>query len=135
MGLLRGAHLALVGHNEASARTRQLMDAAAALGARLALLDRRILDGADAKGGQDALRLLGRLYAGLDCDVADPALVARVAAESGLRVSTLVTEGTPSAALIDQLASEADAAAATPAGSRAILLQAGLLAFFGGDRT
>jgi hypothetical protein len=129
-GLLQGLHLGLVAHHSTSPLTQQLVDAAAALGARAAVLDASLLQSPATGGGRDAARVLNRLYAGLDCDVADAAAVAGLARRSGLPVSTLVTAGTPSADLLQQLDLEAEGA--TPAADRqTALLQAGLLAYFG----
>jgi len=131
-GLLRGAQIGLVGHDGRAARTRTLTQAALELGARVSLLEREAL----VAGGHapEAVRLLGRLYDGLDCDSADAGYLDWLAAESGLPVTSLVTPGSASALALAGLEGTPAAAAFGAAERPLRLLQAGLLVAFGARR-
>lgn len=134
--LLRGFQLGLIGHDAQTPATRELSAAAAALGANVSLLGEPSLLSPTAPGAREAVRLLGRLYEGLDCQHGDADLAAWLEAESGLPVASLVRAGGPCAIALERFAAEEPAVAQWPDGERAArLLQTALLACFGQRRS
>jgi ornithine carbamoyltransferase len=130
--LLRGTQLGLVGHDGRAARTRMLVQAALDLGARVSLLEQDAL--APSAEATEAARLLGRLYDGIDCDSTDAAMLAWLAEQSGLPVTALVTPGSATVQLLASLQAAPEATVFAASERPLRVLQAALVAAFGGRR-
>lgn len=129
--LLAGLHVGFVGHPGAAPGTRQLVESSLELDAHAALLDAGIVADPAADGERDAAHLLGQRDAGLDCTVANIAQVAELARRSGLPVRALIRPGSVCAVMLDHLGAGSDGILPTEANRHSVLLQAGLLEFFG----
>jgi ornithine carbamoyltransferase len=86
---LRGKHVALLSDTPHSANALVFADAVTALGASLSMVPSQGARLEDPLQGAAAARMLGRLYDAVGCDAADPALLTRLARESGVPVLNL----------------------------------------------
>jgi ornithine carbamoyltransferase len=86
---LRGKHVALLSDNPRSATALAFADAVTALGASLSVIPSQGARIEDPLQGTAAARMLGRLYDAIGCDASDPAVLAKLARESGVPVLNL----------------------------------------------
>ncbi len=122
--LLRGRNLALlceVGHSAEAARFQR---AATGLGAHVAQVRPSLTDLSTRQDVEHTARMLGRLYAAVECQGLSAALVQHVGLAAGVPVyDSLASDQHPTARLVDLLGGDE-----SPGDKRHFVLQAALLA-------
>lgn len=120
---LRGTNLGLVTESEGSGEAALFQAAALELGARVVCIRPSVAHIASPDAVRDTARVLGRLYAALECQGLPPAVVAQIRQHAGVPVfDSLAGNDHPSAALAVELGDEAEGGL-----NRRCVLQAALL--------
>lgn len=120
--LLDGRHLCLITHQQHSPDALLFLRAASGLGARVACLDPAAAGLLEAATADAAVRLLGRLYDGIECQGLPPPALALLREGAGVPVfDGVATAQHPSARLADLIGAAGDV-------SRQHVVQAVLLA-------
>lgn len=118
---LRAASLGLVTESEVSPEAALFQAAVQELGARVVCIRPSVAQLASPEAVRDTARVLGRLYAAIECQGLAPALVAQIRQHAGVPVfEGLASAQHPSAALADELGPDAEL-------NRRCVLQAALL--------
>lgn len=118
---LRASSLGLITESETSHEAVLFQAAAQELGARVVCIRPSVAQLASPEAVRDTARVLGRLYAAIECQGLTPTLVAQIRQHAGVPVfDGLASAQHPSAALADELGPEAEL-------NRRCVLQAALL--------
>ncbi|CAM3952806.1 ornithine carbamoyltransferase [Roseateles saccharophilus] len=121
--LLNGKNLALLSPSKDDQSASEFVQAAAALGAHVSLVQPGLDARSSARQVEDTARMLGRLYDAVECQHLPAALVQRIARSAGIPVfAGLATAAHPTTALAAELDGDA-----SPADKRRRILQAALI--------
>lgn len=118
---LRASSLGLITESETSPEATLFQSAAQELGARVVCIRPSVAQLASPEAVRDTARVLGRLYAAIECQGLAPDLVAQIRQHAGVPVfDGLAAAQHPSATVVDELGPEAEL-------NRRFVLQAALL--------